>query len=228
MLNAVRYRIMLELQYEMNAVINPEWLQAEYPFLRAVVVEGGEALEHHGWKWWKHQTLDHDQLSMELVDIFHFYLSAALTGEHRKTGAVGAELIEQTANMLADCRERHIIFDGVSWPFDGISLLEMIELMIGLAVSRRYSMPLLLAAWEKLGGDVDGLCSMYLAKNLLNIFRQHHGYKEGTYQKLWMGREDNEHLTEIMNCLDPELPEYRGCVMSALKARYEAVTATAA
>lgn len=37
-----------------------------------------------------------------------------------------------------------------------------------------------------------------MGKNVLNRFRQANGYrtaiKEGTYRKLWGGREDNEHL----------------------------------
>lgn len=34
----------------------------------------------------------------------------------------------------------------------------------------------------------------YTGKNVLNVFRQDHGYKAGTYIKVWDGREDNEHL----------------------------------
>lgn len=32
---------------------------------------------------------------------------------------------------------------------------------------------------------------MYVGKNVLNLFRQHNGYKEGTYIKTWHGLEDN-------------------------------------
>lgn len=59
---------MLDMQNSMNIKINPEWIDAGYPFLRAVVVEGVEAIEHFGWKWWKAQTQDLEQLRMELVD----------------------------------------------------------------------------------------------------------------------------------------------------------------
>ena len=42
--------------------------------------------------------------------------------------------------------------------------------------------------------DFDALYRSYVGKNVLNFFRQDHGYKEGTYVKNWAGREDNEHL----------------------------------
>ena len=39
---------MLSLQTSMNAKVDPNWVEARYPYLRAVVIEGAEAIEHHG------------------------------------------------------------------------------------------------------------------------------------------------------------------------------------
>ena len=36
-------------------------------------------------------------------------------------------------------------------------------------------------------------------KNVLNKFRQDNGYKEGTYRKIWNGKEDNVVLSEILS-----------------------------
>ena len=69
---------MLELQAIMNSKVDPNWLAAKYPYLRAVAIEGAEAIEHHGWKWWKKQEKDLAQLQMELIDIWHFFLSELL------------------------------------------------------------------------------------------------------------------------------------------------------
>ena len=44
----------------------------------------------------------------------------------------------------------------------------------------------------------DELRRQYLAKNVLNIFRQRNGYKDGAYIKMWHGREDNEWLADFM------------------------------
>ncbi|NBT30211.1 MAG: dUTP diphosphatase, partial [Gammaproteobacteria bacterium] len=49
---------------------------------------------------------------------------------------------------------------------------------------------------------------------------QDHGYQEGTYVKLWQGREDNEHLSELLESLDDTDPEFPGAVYQALSARY--------
>lgn len=44
----------------------------------------------------------------------------------------------------------------------------------------------------------DELHRQYVAKNVLNMFRQDNGYKAGTYIKDWGGREDNVVLVELM------------------------------
>ena len=78
MLSKEQAATMLSLQASMNARVDPDWITARYPYLRAVVIESAEAIEHHGWKWWKKQELDLPQLQMELIDIWHFILSELL------------------------------------------------------------------------------------------------------------------------------------------------------
>ena len=68
--------------------------------------------------------------------------------------------------------------------------------------------------------DWKELFCQYVGKNVLNFFRQDNGYKEGSYQKLWQGREDNEHLVEIMGSLDSEHPEYQHQLYALLQDRY--------
>ena len=69
--------------------------------------------------------------------------------------------------------------------------------------------------------SVDELYRQYVGKNVLNFFRQDNGYKEGTYVKQWSGREDNEHLVEVMNALDLSKPEFSDLVYQGLQARYQ-------
>jgi hypothetical protein len=45
---------------------------------------------------------------------------------------------------------------------------------------------------------VSELYKRYVVKNQLNIFRQDHGYKEGTYVKYWDAVEDNIIAFNIM------------------------------
>ncbi len=66
----------------------------------------------------------------------------------------------------------------------------------------------------------DELYRHYVGKNVLNFFRQDHGYKDGTYTKVWAGREDNEHLAELVSALDSDADDYPEAVYAALKSRY--------
>ena len=68
--------------------------------------------------------------------------------------------------------------------------------------------------------DFDRLFRTYVGKNVLNFFRQDHGYKDGSYIKIWQGREDNEHLAEILSSLDSASAGFRDDVYQGLKARY--------
>ena len=68
--------------------------------------------------------------------------------------------------------------------------------------------------------SVDQLYRDYIGKNVLNFFRQDHGYKEGHYQKTWHNKEDNEHLAEVLKLLDSEVEDYDKAVYRELKQRY--------
>ena len=68
--------------------------------------------------------------------------------------------------------------------------------------------------------DWKELFCQYVGKNVLNFFRQDHGYKEGSYDKHWHGREDNEHLVEVMTEIDSEHPEFQQMLYQSLKDRY--------
>jgi hypothetical protein len=68
--------------------------------------------------------------------------------------------------------------------------------------------------------DFDSLYRTYVGKNVLNFFRQDHGYKDGSYIKVWQGREDNEHLVEVLADLDSGSPDFREQVYQGLGRRY--------
>ncbi len=213
MLTRLQAETMLTLQAQMNAKVNPDWINAAYPYLRAVVVEGAEAMEHRGWKWWKKQECDMEQLQMELVDIWHFTLSHILL-ENR--GDQNQSLDE----LLGFDAASHIDFDGMRYEIDGLDLIGKMELNIGLAVARRISIPLFEALLKDCAMTWKDLFCQYVGKNVLNFFRQDNGYKQGTYRKLWGGREDNEHLVEIMGTLNSEDATFQHQLYSNLKDRY--------
>ena len=54
---------------------------------------------------------------------------------------------------------------------------------------------------------------------MLNRFRQNNGYKEGSYKKIWNGREDNEVMSEILSNGVSKIDE----IYAALEREYKKV-----
>ena len=46
--------------------------------------------------------------------------------------------------------------------------------------------------------NLQELYRLYVGKNILNQFRQDHGYKEGSYIKIWNGEEDNVAMQRVL------------------------------
>ena len=217
MLSDQQTTTMLALQAAMNAKVDPNWVSARYPYMRAVVIEAAEAIEHHGWKWWKKQDKDLAQLQMELIDIWHFLLSEILLNEQGSETAAQPKL---TAQLSAIDLSGIIEFDGKQYELSSLDLLNQLELLIALSAARKIELSVFAAIMENCELNWTELYCQYVGKNVLNFFRQDHGYQEGTYQKMWNGREDNEILVDVMSELDPNDLEYKDKLYGALGAHY--------
>ena len=187
-----------------NVLVHPQWREQGFEFYRAMWVECAEMLDHFGWKWWKQQTPDIDQVKLELVDIWHFALS-----ELMRERAIDPAVAEQLATVSVDKATDPEVFRLA------------IETLAGACLSTRsIDLSAFCAAMAALPMDYAELYALYIGKNMLNRFRQNNGYKSGEYRKLWQGREDNEHLIELLDELSdvPEqLPER---LYAGLEARY--------
>jgi hypothetical protein len=215
MFTSTQLSTMLNLQNGMNIKVNPAWLTAGYGYLRAAMIEAVEGIEHHGWKWWKAQHKDLPQLQMELVDIWHFALSHIIiefNGDIDQSAQVISEQLAQQRSTLE--------FDAKTYHFAEQGILDNLELMTGLCAAKRFDVSLFMTIVAQAEMDASELYRQYVGKNVLNFFRQDHGYKAGTYQKLWQGREDNEHLVEVLASLDMSAPDYSDLVYAGLLARY--------
>jgi len=206
---------MLELQDGMNSKVNPDWVAANNNWHRAIQVEGVEAIEHHGWKWWKKQDCDLAQLRMELVDIWHFILSASIQA---KFGNIALAKMEMMAEL--NLRQKSVQFDNQYYVLTQFGLLDKLDLLVGLAAAKRTSLALFESLLQDCDMEWNDLFKQYVGKNVLNVFRQDHGYKAGTYIKIWDGREDNEHLVEVLEIVDLESPDVRDELYGSLKERY--------
>jgi len=215
MLTSTQLNTMLNLQDGMNKKVNPQWLTAGYSYLRAAMIESVEAIEHHGWKWWKAQKLDLPQVQMELVDIWHFALSHIIIQHDGDINSASSAIENALIESHTD-----VIFDGNKLNFSEATLVENLELMAGLCVAKRFDVPLFLKIVEQAEMDANALFSQYVGKNILNFFRQDHGYKEGTYIKEWHGKEDNEHLVDVLAQTDSNVTDYADVIYQQLENRY--------
>jgi dimeric dUTPase (all-alpha-NTP-PPase superfamily) len=204
---------MLEMQDGMNKKVNPDWVAANNNWHRAIQVEAVEAIEHHGWKWWKKQNCDMAQLRMELVDIWHFILSTVILNTR---GSIRFATIE----MISELSQKSVQFDNQHYILAKMSLLEKLDLLVGLSAAKRTSLALFNSLLSDCGMSWVELFKQYTGKNVLNIFRQDYGYKAGTYIKIWNGREDNEHLVELLDIIDLSAVNVHDELYQTLKSRY--------
>ncbi len=196
---------MLQLQDQLNRHINPNWLQANNEWYRAIWLESAELMEHYGWKWWKAQEHDIEQIRLELIDIWHFGLSAELVVQRGNHDLAAENMLQQLQGVVAtenDFRNN----------VDALALYALKE--------KALNMPAFLSLMEDAGSNFDDLYRIYVGKNVLNRFRQDHGYKDGSYIKIWQNREDNEHLAEISAKLDADSADFEQQIYDELERRY--------
>ncbi len=212
-LSPANLKDMLILQDELNKIIDVDWINARQPFLRAAFVEAAEALDHHGWKWWKKQSLDLYQLQVELIDILHFYLSDALI-ESKSNLSLCAKIID------SEIHQTHINFDTVKYNLNTLDTLQLLELLGAMAACRRRSFAILDQLMKKCSLRWKDAFSQYVSKNILNLFRQDNGYRDGTYIKTWNGEEDNVWLERIAKGIGIEEANYPARLREELSKKY--------
>jgi len=175
----------------------------------AILDESTEFLNSFQWKHWKDTdptstttikvkngeipVIDLKNAKMEVVDLWHFFISMFLAKHSKnlnnpnqkkrliKEVAMEKERLEPLFEGFATMEtylEKMVMFAAQNEPARGMGMLQLLGDFIGL--------------------DFDEVFEIYIKKNTLNIFRQEHGYKEGTYKKIWNGKEDNECLIEIL------------------------------
>jgi len=180
-------REMFIMQDKLNAAINANWINDEsQDWHCAVLVEGAEMIDHYGWKWWKHQVPDIEQVQLELVDIWHFIMSAQL----REFPTLN---MAQAIDKSVDCW-----FDILSNPASKGEFLPLAKALVGQSALSKIAYHEFNQLMASVDFDFADLYKWYIGKNVLNYFRQDHGYKDGSYIKVWNGREDNEHLADAL------------------------------
>ena len=198
---------MLRLQQQLNDATNGEnWELGitkngkAIDWKRCIYMECAEMIDSFAWKHWKsiHQEPDWANLQIEVVDVWHFVMSLALQ-EYRNLGLGSIEILaERIAQMEA--------YGALLTPAAGFktpeTLMEKIEEVMADVLRREgFELEKLLEDFFTLTRmsalDLTSLYRLYVGKNILNRFRQDHGYKEGSYIKEWNGVEDNAVMKRI-------------------------------
>lgn len=195
---------MLQLQGDMNTKVHSQWQEQEFEWYRAIWVECAELLDHYGWKWWKKQTPDVDQIALELVDIWHFGLSLLLLK--------GDSVEAITAQVTKDFADPQPSGDFAA-DLEGFTEQTLATKDFDIAGFARLM--------HGINMDFETLYIGYVGKNVLNFFRQDHGYKDGSYEKQWGGIEDNEYLVAIVGQLDTSSATFKDDLYSRMQETYK-------
>ena len=195
---------MLQMQHRMNNRVHAYWIAQRFEWYRAVWIECAELMDHVGYKWWKKQTPDMEQVRLEVVDIWHFGMSALFEAE----------------GDLSDLADR-IVSEVATAGVGNADIHSATEALARSALeTQSFSVSHFVALMHACGLSSAELYRHYVGKNVLNFFRQDHGYQEGTYVKQWQDREDNEHLSDILGLLEANDPHFPEAVYDALAQRY--------
>ncbi|MCR1811439.1 MULTISPECIES: dUTP diphosphatase [Sulfurospirillum] len=174
---------------------------------RCIYMECAELIDSFSWKHWKNinKETDWDNVTVEIVDIWHFVMSLLL--EEYKTNLKGDldQLIHDVLDVQGfEAFTKEPLLTASTDPMELINDIEnIVHEMTGFDVDlfdgllRKY-----FALARKCGINLKVLYKFYVAKNVLNQFRQDHGYKEGSYKKVWNGKEDNEVMLSFLDAQD--------------------------
>ncbi|MEN8147268.1 MAG: dUTP diphosphatase [Campylobacterota bacterium] len=199
---------MLLLQQELNDATNGEGWEAGHTkngkvinWKRCIYMECAEMVDSFAWKHWKaiNQNPDWANLQIEVVDVWHFIMSLGLEDYSQNFRGT----IEDLAMRISqEPGYQTLQENGVLQFAEPSDIMDKVEDLIANAVNRNeFDGPKLfedffeLAYMSKL--NLNDLYRLYVGKNILNQFRQDNGYKEGTYVKVWDGKEDNIVMQEV-------------------------------
>lgn len=207
---------MLKLQQELNDATNGEgWEDGVtkngkvIDWRRCIYLEAAELIESYPWKHWKNidASPDRENIKIETVDIWHFVMSEALRIYKRDAkgniAKLASDIVAQSGYQAFKSQAKPSCPDH----YAEIAITEdfMKSLFCKDDIEILISKFFLLASVADI--DPEGLYQLYIGKNILNTFRQDHGYKDGTYIKIWNGREDNVVMQEILQSSSDISPE---------------------
>ena len=182
------FETMVKLQHKFNEETIENYLDKNLNWNSAIIAESGELLDSLGYKWWKKQVPDMENVKVEAIDLLHFVISDTLQMNH--------DIRHFKYIFDSTIKDFEVGFKEISINLKNSNLFKLIDLLNTDRLSRFVVMK---AIFEKLEMSNEDVYIAYIVKNCLNKFRQHNGYKDGSYIKYWNGKEDNVIAYEIAN-----------------------------
>ncbi len=190
---------MLELQQQLNDATNGEnWEEGitkngkKIDWRRCIYLETAELIESYPWKHWKNIDAqpDYENIKIELVDIWHFMMSEALR-LYKVEGLGSIEALNQKIMAMESYQQLEEAQESTLDSYTQIALVEEMIKVLFCSEDINQLINSFLNVTAHLGLNLSTLYALYIGKNILNKFRQEHGYKDGSYIKVWNGQEDN-------------------------------------
>lgn len=189
-MNTNIFKIMVELQHELNIqTAGADYLDKSLGWNSAIIAESGELLESLGYKWWKKQVPDMDNVKVETIDLLHFVISEKIQENYVKKDYAELDYLVEVG----------IDFEFFFNKYQPDSLLKLNLLIDNLNYCNCNRFITMKQIFMQLDMSNEDVYIAYIVKNCLNKFRQDFGYKDGTYIKEWQGREDNIVAYELAN-----------------------------
>jgi dimeric dUTPase (all-alpha-NTP-PPase superfamily) len=200
---------MLKLQAGLNESTNgKEWTKGVTKnskiinWKRCIYMECAEMIDSFSWKHWKNidKEADWANLQIEVVDVWHFIMSLAIEN-YAQTSKGGVEDLAKNISKIENFHKitiQNTLFgtqDEVIQKIESIMLdtLSRDALRLEKLISDFFDLVVMSAL------DLESLYKLYVGKNILNQFRQDHGYKDGSYIKVWNGHEDNVMMQRVLD-----------------------------
>lgn len=169
---------------------------------RCIYMELAEAIDSVSWKHWKNIDwwIDYENFKVELIDIWHFLMSELLRFYSIDELVI---LVTKYSKIKSNIKlpinwkkENNTQIDDILEPYENLMALSLLKIddkdyLESLIESFFICLD---SAWI----SFDGLYKLYIWKNVLNKFRQDHGYKEWVYIKIWNWEEDNVVMQKII------------------------------
>jgi hypothetical protein len=178
---------MLISQHKVNSIIckDEKWFRDDVCNKRItfwdydIIIEFGEMLSSMAVEHWLDKDYDIDNIQLEIVDIWHFFLSKWIRLDNK--------LLKQ------DIKVREPI------NYKGDLTLVLMDI---LSTDWNYGLLAMLYLTDFYFDSFDEMYKMYITKNALNIFRNQNGYNDNSYNKIWDGKEDNYYLPKIIKVFE--------------------------